>query len=293
MSPSRAYARGMDFTADVARGDWIASRLQGWGVVGGTVPRGFEAYARVFHPVPVDRVLSRDPTIETEGRLSTWREVTERFGTTWHPLMQWHSITRDVDEQIDIGDGWRMHDPQVGRLELSTLAALVQPLAAATTAPDDVVAAIWNGWGELHPSSGATLVATRDAADERPAAVPTPPTSLSPTVTRAAENGPTLSLPGRDYVLLQARLEEFGDPSWVDGAGIGWLYGYGPTPNLLWPEDHAWLVATEIDFDSTIVGGSRALINAILVAPGIEAVEVGADDSLAFAADTVNEPPAD
>ena len=39
----------------------------------------------------------------------------------------------------------------------------------------------------------------------------------------------------------------------------------GLTPQLWWPEDRAWLVATEIDFDSTIVAttvaGAEVLLN--------------------------------
>ena len=34
-------------------GAWIAPRLGSWGSVGGVAGRGFEAYARVLHPVEV------------------------------------------------------------------------------------------------------------------------------------------------------------------------------------------------------------------------------------------------
>jgi hypothetical protein len=35
------------------------------------------------------------------------------------------------------------------------------------------------------------------------------------------------------------------------------------SPNLWWPDDRAWCVASEIDFRSTYVGGSRALIDRV------------------------------
>jgi hypothetical protein len=48
-------------------------------------------------------------------------------------------------------------------------------------------------------------------------------------------------------------------------------------PNLWWPNDRAWFVATEIDLVSTYVGGSADLVRAIVASPEIEAFEVAAD----------------
>jgi hypothetical protein len=53
-------------------------------------------------------------------------------------------------------------------------------------------------------------------------------------------------------------------------------------------------VASEIDFDSTLVRGTTELIRAILDEPGLDAWSVGPDDSLAYDADRINhaqEPP--
>jgi hypothetical protein len=44
----------------------------------------------------------------------------------------------------------------------------------------------------------------------------------------------------------------------------------------------------EIDFDSTLVGGSTELIQAILDTPTLDAWNVGPDNSLACDADTIN-----
>ena len=41
-----------EHTTEVASGDWIAPRLRGaFGAVGRVCPTGYEAYARIFHPV--------------------------------------------------------------------------------------------------------------------------------------------------------------------------------------------------------------------------------------------------
>jgi hypothetical protein len=59
-------------------------------------------------------------------------------------------------------------------------------------------------------------------------------------------------------------------------------------PQLIWPADHAWVLASEIDWDSTIVAGSRALIDAVLAFDVVEAFAVDADDSLMSHADLIN-----
>jgi hypothetical protein len=60
------------------------------------------------------------------------------------------------------------------------------------------------------------------------------------------------------------------------------------TPNLWWPHDRAWFVATEIDFDSTLVGGSHALIDALLANDALEALEITLDTRLDWFGDELN-----
>jgi hypothetical protein len=48
------------------------------------------------------------------------------------------------------------------------------------------------------------------------------------------------------------------------------------------------MVCGEIDFDSTLVGGSASLIEAILHTPELDAWSVNPGDSLAFDADELN-----
>ncbi len=60
-------------------------------------------------------------------------------------------------------------------------------------------------------------------------------------------------------------------------------------PNLWWPDDRGWCLATEIDLDSTLVGGSAELIKGLLSDSDIEAVPARLEDSVAINADTMNE----
>ena len=59
-------------------------------------------------------------------------------------------------------------------------------------------------------------------------------------------------------------------------------------PNLWWPADHAWCVATDVDMMTTYVGGSAETVAAVLADTGLEAHPVTADDAVTWDSDTVN-----
>jgi hypothetical protein len=95
---------------------------------------------------------------------------------------------------------------------------------------------------------------------------------------------PRLRLPHRNYLLFRGPLSAALD--------MGWHWppiGFEPqSPSLLWPANQSWCVSTEIDFDSTLVGGTEDLINAILTATGLDAWPVEPDDDLTAFADVLN-----
>jgi hypothetical protein len=64
----------------------------------------------------------------------------------------------------------------------------------------------------------------------------------------------------------------------------------GLTPQLWWPEDRAWVVATEIDFDSTIIAATNAGAEALLDCDGVEALLVPSEGRLDIAGDEINVP---
>ena len=90
---------------------------------------------------------------------------------------------------------------------------------------------------------------------------------------------PVVETPGREYLLLSGALEALNlfQPKGSNG------------PNLWWPDDRGWCVATEIDLDSSLVGGSGELIKGLLSNPDLEAVPARLQDSVAINADTINE----
>lgn len=59
-------------------------------------------------------------------------------------------------------------------------------------------------------------------------------------------------------------------------------------PNIWWPEDRAWCVATEVDLDSTYVAGSSRLVQDVMRDRNLEAVPAGLTDRVDIGADPIN-----
>ncbi|KAA9108457.1 hypothetical protein [Microbacterium rhizomatis] len=117
------------------------------------------------------------------------------------------------------------------------------------------------------------------------------PGILSDEISRGAR----LRLPARDHILFHGRIDELADPEWA--ASVPWrdpererlgLEPAAESPSLVWPADRAWTMVTEVDFDSTIVGGSAELIRAIVADPLLEALRLEEGADLSWDADGIN-----
>ncbi len=243
---------------------WIAPRLApfgGW--VGSVVPQGFEAYARILHPVP-------DPNQEW----TTWAAVCRFCGRTPHALMQWSAIAEVVEvTQRRVTTRtmrWYGGEPEQGSLEAANLAALLAVLEQHSATPTDCSFALWDGYGWIHGGSSV--------------AIPGKSEPLPPAFDPAVLTGPRLRHPNRDYVLFFGPLRAAA--SMGHQVTADWFIPQ--SPNLFWAADRSWCVGSEIDFDSTLVAGSAALIDAVLAEPGLETWRVAAGDSLGYDGDTIN-----
>jgi len=250
---------------DVSVGDWIAPRLGPFGgSVGSVVPRCYAAYARILHPV----LDTHDPTLPP----ARWADVCAATGRQPHALMQWQAIAGATEartgEAVTRTTAWSGGEPEVGNLDRDTLLAQCRVLADHTEPPDQhCFFALWEGFGWIHGSPSVVLIGSGH--------------SISPAFPRDVLDGPRLRLPHRNYLLFSGPL--------MAATDIGDLSAlWRQSPSLFWPVDRSWWVATEIDFDSTIVAGSSELIAAVLAEPTLEAWPVGPDDSLAHDGDTVN-----
>lgn len=261
------------WTPDVSLGAWLSPRLAGWSEGSGTpvtsvVPGGYEAYARVLHPVGRDG--SEDQT--------TWAAVCEATGRTPHPLMQWEAISGTRHTKRTTTMDWQGEEPEPGNLQPRALAAVLEVLQGWTGPDQDCVMALWEGFGWVD-GQGATLLGD--------------PAPLPAGVTRDALDGPRLELPLREYLLLTGPLHSAAHLGQRTPQGVSekwpeeWLWRQ--SPSLLWPQDHAWCLSSEIDFDSTLIGGPTALVKALVSSAALEAHPVPPDGDLTVNGDHVNE----
>jgi hypothetical protein len=220
--------------------------------------------------------------------------------------------------------GWRYGPPRMGDLEPDVVTAIARHLADHTTTPDAGYVAVWEGFGGLlgfvgdGPSRAFFQIDERSFSDAPPddltytslAAhnemigrstkdpfnkVFSQPTWQEGILSREISEGARLQLPHRAHVLFRGGVAELADPDWV--LRMPWRdrdaesHGFPPdahAPSLVWPDDHAWVAVTEVDYDSTIVGGSHELIRAIVHDPTLEAAVLREGADLTWDADEVN-----
>ncbi len=267
--------------ADLAEADWWDTAwtdgARNPAAVGFLVPAGFEAYARVLHPAA-----------DEEGRDVRWAEVAEACGTTLHPQAQWWRLAghRDLDPR---GEGpearrWTGHAPEVGRLPREGLEALAETLARHTGTPERTFVAFWVGYGTWpHAWFGSpttrrpvreSYLFERPLADvvtlcaEAPAVAYALGTPTGTAVARSADGRSWVPTPDEQFDVLAAH-------EWQ-------------SPSAWWPADHAWATSNDTDLDSTLVGGSRALVDDLLADDRLEVLPWPVDGSLWSDADDVN-----
>jgi hypothetical protein len=284
----------MDLIGDPGRGSWLLARAGDGAEVGGVAGTGFGAYARILHPVTA--VLEDRTTIDEHGDHPEldevrwrWADVAARTGTTMRPLVTWSAVSgRDDESDVSFPDGWRVSPPEEGWFDPVVLAALTDHLARATSTPGDLVAGFWDGRSDL---SGGSTPGFGWQGDEAPTAEErdglrgwmaerTASHRRDQDAVAASLSVPRFAWPGRDLVLAATDLSTLADPTWLDHTRLGPLVPLLHTPQMLWPEDRAWVMATEIDWDSTIVAGPRSLVDAVLADERLEAFAVDEDSAL-------------
>jgi hypothetical protein len=189
------------------------------------------------------------PNADTGER---WSDIAARNGRVAHAEMQFHLISRPAGTPADRRDpGNRGTGPEWGSLPVAQRRALIDLLRPGTTSPGRCWFCLWDGWGGLDLGVGSARVL----------------------------------LPGRDYLLYAGPIDLALQPP-PQSAPPGFVQPQ--SPNLWWPEDLAWVVATEIDYAWTYVGGSRALIDGLLADPRLEALSAQLSDKPFFDSDVIN-----
>ena len=78
-----------------------------------------------------------------------------------------------------------------------------------------------------------------------------------------------MRLPGRDYLLYSGAVDD----------ALAFVDSEGQTPNLWWPADRSWCVASEIDLAWTYIGGSAELVRRLESESRIEVLPASPKDS--------------
>jgi hypothetical protein len=107
---------------------------------------------------------------------------------------------------------------------------------------------------------------------------------LAPALLDALRNGRRLQFPMRDYLLFEGPLDAAPEFGWTL-AGKRFI---PESPNLFWPQDHAWCVATEIDLPFTLAAGSNALAEHLVGHSRLETEQAFADDPVTADSDNQN-----
>ena len=186
-----------------------------------------------------------------EERPIRWSTVASWTGRTVHPLMQFpHIASLNEDPHVMYEDPpWGSH-PRIGSIPERECRTLVEVLRSFTSTPGNCFFCLWEGYGNID--------------------------------TRLYKASSRVRAPGRDHLLFRGSID--GIMAFLARDGPFW----GHSPNIWWPEDRAWCVATDIDLYDTYVGGSREFIEAVLSNPDLEALPTTLDARLALGGDTIN-----
>ena len=171
------------------------------------------------------------------------------FGTVvpWHRLVTFgpdryeaYARLRFIPDPVRPGQAESDHDlPDDHPTDLEQARTALRVLAGFTQTPDDCWFAVWDGYpGSLDIPSGVPLL---DVPHEG------------------------FGVPVRRYGLLHGRLSDLD----------GWenVVGRLPVPPaFMWPTDHRWCFACDVDPHWAGVGGEGAAVEALLAAPGLDAV---------------------
>jgi hypothetical protein len=284
--------------AGASAGAWLKPLLdEQWHDMHVVVPRGFPAYARIFHSVerdrPQDTLTWRGHELPAMGELEQqrvgWAAVARAFGRHMHPLAQFDRLAGPETPMLGPLDaaGWRYSKPDLGNLAPDVLAAVAVHLCEYTGTPGEGVTAIWDGWGGLATSAGYAELGLTDSGHWESASSQETSSGL---LSAEVVNGEKLDLPYRSYYLFSTGPRFYTDPEWVNRAPWHHSPQWPQSPSILWPADRGWVMVSEIDFDSTVVAGSKELIAALVQDPAVEALPLAEGADLTWDADVPNRP---
>ena len=251
-APAPPYRpRGVEVIQDTSEARWIEERL--W-------PSGraasFEGF-RLGCLLPggfaaYARVLHPAEVRTDQGYEPVrWSTVASWTGRAVHRQMQFELIADLVERKPYRYEAppWG-NGPQQGTFPSFECHAAAEVLREFTSTPGNCYFCVWEGFGFIDPEF--------------------------------YKRTSRVKIPGRSYLLFRGPLDAIG--SFIEPA----FHGYSQSPNIWWPEDRAWCVATEIDSMDTYIGGSEECIQRILARPDLETFPATIEARIDFGADIIN-----
>lgn len=197
------------------------------------------------------------PVPAGEGRYTTWGQTARATGKTVHSEMQYDRISVGLPDDSD-----RPARASMGAVAWRSLIQNVGPFG-----DPDCIAALWTGrdW----------LSAGRDCDREDRCVVEKKSWAEAQTLSRP---------PGRSYRVFTTSLRDIAS----FGVALSPDFFVFAQPTLVWDRALSWCIATDPDYDSSVIGGDPPLIERICGDPQIEALPIGGEQSLLLAADSIN-----
>jgi hypothetical protein len=177
-----------------------------------------------------------------------WAEIAATNGTRAHAGMQLCAITGSEEFERHGQPGIYQGVPEMGNLPRELIEPIVGVLGAHTEAGDLCWFAFWHGWGGFEAEVGYP---------------------------------PTFATPGREYILFSGAV----DAAIEDPAGG---FFRGQSASIWWPDDHAWCVATEVDFKTTYIGCSEKCSDDLLACAELEAYKIDPAYGIDWRSDRLN-----
>lgn len=172
-----------------------------------------------------------------------------------HPSVQWHRLTRSNDSSFY--PEWHEYRPRLGQLDYQSFKSLIEIVSLFSSSTTNIILGYWKGYSDVRPGG------------------------ISGFTQQEFWSGRTL-LAGREFLLLESSLENLRDQ--LDNR----TRSVGRIPGVMWPVDRSWYLHSEVDFDSTLVGGPRKFVDTIINDDVIEAVSASPEIDLSIWGDTIN-----
>lgn len=147
---------------------------------------------------------------------------------------------RPGQSENDVEVGWGLPT------EHDRLGVALEVLGRHTSTPGEVYYCIWDGWGWSPPGRAAEVGIGVTATHE-------------------------LEIAARSFYLLRGTLADF-DGWEVEDAPPAPQGQAVPDPAFIWPADHSWCVANDVDPHYAGIGASAAAIAQLLETPGLDLV---------------------